>query len=135
MFQPDSVDHRAKQPISRCSDAQLVRYYAISVSGCSFVLNIHGPVIFRLNSMDEIVSALLEIVVAQTGRAIIWLVSFGKWRGEKLLGNEGQIYGAAGALWFVRDGSRVVTTTGLLFVGGAFYVLLVACLLAWYATA
>lgn len=85
--------------------------------------------------MDEIIAALLGIVAAQTGRAILWFVSFGKWRGEKLFGNEGGIYGAAGALWFVRYGKQVVTTTGLMFIGGAFYVVLVACLIALYAKA
>ncbi len=70
----------------------------------------------------------------QIGRAIVWLVSFGKWLGEPLFGVEGRIYGAAGALSFVRDGRRVIFDTGLLLVGVAFYVVLLAVIIALVAT-
>jgi len=59
--------------------------------------------------MDEIIGGVLGIIAIQTGRVLVWLVSFGKWRGEPLFGDEGRIYGAAGALSFVRDGRRVIT--------------------------
>jgi hypothetical protein len=77
---------------------------------------------------------VLGVIAIQTGRVVVWLVSFGKWRGEPLFGDEGRIYGAAGALSFVRDGKRVITDTGLLFVGVAFYVVLVALIIAVVAT-
>jgi len=84
--------------------------------------------------MDEIISAALGVIGIQTGRLVVWLVSFGKWRGELLFGDEGRIYGAAGALSFVRDGKRVISETGLLFVGVAFYVTLVALIIAVVST-
>ena len=84
--------------------------------------------------MDEIIGAVLGVIAIQTGRVVVWLVSFGKWRGEPLFGDEGRIYGAAGALSFVRDGKRVITDTGLLFVGVALYVVLVALIIAVVAT-
>lgn len=84
--------------------------------------------------MDEIFGAVLGIIVIQTGRVVVRLVSLGKWRSEPLFGNEGRIYGAAGALSFVRDGKRVITDTGLLFIGAAFYVVLLALLIVVVAS-
>ena len=84
--------------------------------------------------MDEIIGALLGVIAMQTGRVVVWLVSFGNWRGEPLFGDEGRIYGAAGALSFVRDGRRVITDTGLLFVGVVFFVVFVALIIAVVAT-
>ena len=81
--------------------------------------------------MGELVAALLWaaieiafVLLAFTGKVVVAVASFGRWRSEKLSGIEGHIYGAAGALSFKRDGQRVVTPTGLLFVGGLFYALL-----------
>jgi hypothetical protein len=48
----------------------------------------------------------------------------GKWRGEQLFGDEGRIYAAAGAFSFVLDGKRVITESGLSFVGSFFYLAL-----------
>jgi hypothetical protein len=84
--------------------------------------------------MDEIIGGVLGVIALQTGRVVVWLVSFGKWRGEALFGDEGRIYGAAGALSFVRDGRRVITDTGLLFLGFVFYVIFVALIIAIVAT-
>ncbi len=84
--------------------------------------------------MDEIIGGVLGVVAVQTVRVIVWLVSVGKWRGEPLFGEEGRTYGAAGALTFVREGKRVVTNTGLMFVGVAFYVILVAAVIAFFTT-
>ena len=75
--------------------------------------------------MDEIICAVLGVVAILTGRVVVSVISLRRWRGESLDGGEGKIYGAAGALSFVRDDQRVVTTTGQLFTGIAFYVLLV----------
>lgn len=83
--------------------------------------------------MDEIIAGVLGFTVKQTGRAVVWLVSLGQWRGEKLLGDEGRIHGAAGALSFIRDGRRVVTDTGLLFFGITFYVVLFVAIIACVA--
>jgi hypothetical protein len=87
-----------------------------------------------LNLMDEIIGGVLGVIAIQTGRVVVWLVSFGKWRGEPLFGDEGRIYGAAGALSFVRDGRRVITDTGLLFVGVVFYVVFVALIITVVVT-
>lgn len=72
--------------------------------------------------MDEIIGQILGVIAIQTGRALVWLVTAGRWRGEPLFGNEGRIYSAAGALTFLRDGKRVITKTGLSLIGGAFYL-------------
>lgn len=84
--------------------------------------------------MDEIIGGVLGVIAVQTGRIVVWLVSFGKWRGEPLFGEEGRIYGTAGALSFVRDGRRAITDIGLMFVGVAFYVILLAAIVIFYAT-
>ena len=83
--------------------------------------------------MDELISGVLGFIVRQTGRIVVWLVSLGQWRGEQLLGDEGRIHGAAGALSFVREGRRVITDTGLLFFGIAFYVVLIVVTIAYAA--
>jgi hypothetical protein len=76
--------------------------------------------------MDELIGLALTFICIQTGRFVVWLVSFGRWRSEAWRGNESQIYGPAGALSFNRDGQRVITNTGLTFVGIVFYVVLIA---------
>jgi len=83
--------------------------------------------------MDEIVSGVLGFITMQVGRVAVWLVSLGRWRGEQLRGNEGRIYGQAGALSFVRDDRRVITDTGLLFFGIAAYVVLAAAFIFYAA--
>ena len=85
--------------------------------------------------MDEIIAGVLGFIVRQTGRVAVWLVSFGQWRGEQLLGDEGRIHGAAGALSFIRDGRRVITCTGLLFFGIIFYIVLFLVTVAHVAQA
>lgn len=81
--------------------------------------------------MDEFITGVLGVIARQTGRVVVWFVSFGRWRGEKLLGDEGRIYGAAGALSFVRDGRRVITDTGLVLFGIAFYVALLVATIGY----
>lgn len=83
--------------------------------------------------MDEIIGGVFMMVTVITGRMIVRLVSLGRWRGEPLFGNEGRIYGAAGALSFVRDGQRVITETGLMFVGLAFYVAAIVLAISVFA--
>lgn len=83
--------------------------------------------------MDEVIGAGLQFVVIQTGRGIVWLISFGRWRGDALFGEEARKYGPAGALSFVRDGQRVITDIGLQFFGAAFYVVLLVVLVAYAA--
>lgn len=82
--------------------------------------------------MDELVAGVLGFITMQVGRVVVWLVSFGRWRGEQLRGNESGIYGPAGALSFVRDGRRVITNTGLLFFGIAFYVALLVAVIFYF---
>ena len=85
--------------------------------------------------MVEVIGWLLwssiDLVLVFTGKIVVTAASFGQWRGERWSCKESRIYGAAGALCFKRDGQRVFTTTGLLWVGALFYVLLVVILL-WY---
>lgn len=70
--------------------------------------------------------SIFQIVLVLTGKGLVRLLSFGRWRGETLTGNEAQLHAAAGALSFVREGRRVVTVAGLTLVGMAFYGLLLA---------
>ena len=85
--------------------------------------------------MVEVIAWLLwvciDFVLIFTGKIVVTAASFGQWRGERWRSKESRIDGAAGALCFKRDGQRVFTTTGLLWVGALFYVLLVVILL-WY---
>lgn len=82
-----------------------------------------------LNLMAEIITAfvweLLELILAFTGKFVVWALSFGRWRSESVRENESRVFAAAGALSFVREGQRVITVTGLVFAGLAFYILLV----------
>ena len=78
--------------------------------------------------MDELFGllgwVLVELVLIGTGKVVVASVTLGRWRGERLASREGRVHGMAGALSFVRDGQRVVTRTGLLFIGIAVYLLL-----------
>lgn len=78
---------------------------------------------------------LVEVVLLNTGRAVVFLATLGRWRGERLGGKEGRIHGPAGALSFKRDGQRVVTVNGLLLVGIAFYIALVFALIVGWGRA
>lgn len=83
--------------------------------------------------MDELIAGVLGFMVRQTGRVVVRFVSLGQWRGEQLLDDEGRIHSAAGALSFVREGRRVITETGLLFFGIAFYVVLLVVIMIYFA--
>ena len=83
--------------------------------------------------MDAALAFIVEYVIVLTGRAVVWLLSFGRWRGEEMTTDEALIYSAAGSLSFVRDGRRVITDTGLMFFGIAFYALLAMVLIASFA--
>ena len=87
--------------------------------------------------MAEIVAAFvgeaLALVLAFTGRILVWAISFGRWRSESLREDESRVFAAAGALSFVREGRRVITTTGLIFTGLIFYILLVILSLVYAA--
>jgi len=75
--------------------------------------------------MAEIITAfvweLLELFLAITGQFLVWALSLGRWRSESLRENESRVFAAAGALSFVREGQRVITSTGLVFAGLAFF--------------
>ncbi|MDE2296625.1 MAG: hypothetical protein KGL99_08035 [Burkholderiales bacterium] len=84
--------------------------------------------------MEDVLGWLLwlvvEVTLIGTGKGVVRVVSFGRWRGERMSRNEGRIYSAAGALSFKHEGQRVITVNGLLFVGVLFYAVL-AVLLLW----
>ena len=90
-----------------------------------------------LNLMAEIITAfvweLLELILAFTGKFVVWALSFGRWRSESVRENESRVFAAAGALSFLRAGQRVITATGLVFAGLAFYILLVLLALVYAA--
>lgn len=86
--------------------------------------------------MDEVFGwVVVELLLVGTGRAVVRLLTFGRWRGESLGAREGRVHGMAGALSFKRDGRRVVTRTGLLLAGLVFYVALAVALVAVGAAA
>lgn len=71
----------------------------------------------------------LETLLVRTGKVLVAIISFGSWRAEDFRQQEGRIYSAAGALSFRRDGQRVITLNGLLFIGLGFYIALLARLI------
>jgi hypothetical protein len=83
--------------------------------------------------MDHLLGALFEFLIhaffVGTGRVIIAVFTLGRWRGASMIDAEEMTYGAAGALSFVRDGQRVITTTGNGLLGFLFYVALAAVLI------
>lgn len=74
--------------------------------------------------MDELLSIPTWLLLALTGKAIVFAGSFGRWRGESLFTNEERGDSAPRSLWFKVDGQLVVSVTILRFIGGLFYVLL-----------
>jgi hypothetical protein len=73
---------------------------------------------------------LVEGILQGTGRVLVFLLSFGRWRSESIEENEGRIHGPAGAISFKRDGQRVITTDGNSFIGLVFYLGLIALFIA-----
>ena len=78
--------------------------------------------------MDELIGAVIGVISIEIGRLAVRVFSLGRWRGEARLGDESRVFGAAGALSFVRDGQRVVTDTGLLFAGIAVLVVVIGAI-------
>ena len=81
-----------------------------------------------------VTSFILDVVLRGTGRAVVFLGSFGRWRGEDMVAREGRIHGASGALSFRREGQRVVTSTGLVLAGLLFYAALLAIVVKYWAS-
>lgn len=69
-----------------------------------------------------------------TGGLLVWLISLGGWRGERVGTDEARIHAPAGALSFTLDGQLVFTRLGLLLVGLLFHALSLLLLLAWAGT-
>ncbi|MFN9473009.1 hypothetical protein [Acidovorax sp.] len=76
--------------------------------------------------LELFVYVLVNYVFLYTGKAVVYVLTLGRWRGE-CGDNEGRIHGAAGALTFVRDGQRVLTDRSAAFVGG------IACIVLGFA--
>ncbi len=76
-----------------------------------------------LDALAVLLWSAVEFVLVVTAKWLVPRLSLGRWRAESLDGSEGRVHGPAGALSFRRDGKRVLTPTGLLFVGVAFYAL------------
>jgi hypothetical protein len=61
--------------------------------------------------------ALFEFFFVLVGKLVVPILTFGRWRGERLSTDEYKIHSAAGAVSFFVDGKRVISHIGLLFVG------------------
>ena len=83
--------------------------------------------------MDSILITVFDVFLTVTGKLLLPVLSLGRWRADPLVKEEGCICGAAGSLSFVRNGKRVITHTGQLFLGLAFYVVLAFVLGAYAA--
>jgi hypothetical protein len=69
-----------------------------------------------------LVYTFADIALVGTGHIVVRLLSMGRWRGQSWEGREARTFSAAGSLWFKHEGRLIITTTGLLLVGAAFYV-------------
>lgn len=76
-------------------------------------------------SIFHVLVEFVQLGLVYTGNAVVRSTSAGRWRPVSLNGDEARIYGMAGALSFRRDGQRVITRLGLMFVGAGFYAVLV----------
>jgi hypothetical protein len=83
-------------------------------------------------SMDSLLSGLFDEVTKFFGRVVLWVVSLGRWRGERSREDEAAIHSAAGSIWFKREGQVVFTDSGLLFIGLGFYCACFLGLLFWF---
>ena len=82
--------------------------------------------------MDSLLSGLFDEVTKFLGRVVLWVVSLGQWRGERFREDEAAIHGAAGSIWFKREGQVVFTDSGLLFIGVGFYCFCFLSLFFWF---
>lgn len=71
---------------------------------------------------------VFELLLMMTGRIVICIATLGRCKCESLLSDDYRIHGAAGALWYARDGRCVVTQTGQSLAGCLFYAGLVLAL-------
>ena len=83
--------------------------------------------------MDYLLFSAFDVLLTVTGKLLVSVLSLGRWRADPLMKEEGRIYGAAGGFSFVRDGRRVITHTGQLFIGLAFYIVLAAAFVAFWS--
>lgn len=72
--------------------------------------------------MDLLVKIFMEIVLAQTGRFVVWAVTFGRWRAERFEEREAEVYAPQAGLYFKRGGQYVVTAIACVFAGFVFYL-------------
>lgn len=88
--------------------------------------------------MEDVLSVVawfcVEFLLIGTGRLVVQAMPLGRWRGEKASKGESRVLAPAGALSFRHDGVRVVTHTGLPFVGILFYIGLAVSLLTLSST-
>jgi len=88
-----------------------------------------------LEALASLLSWLvIDALLVSTGRVVVVALSLGRWRGERFGGSEGRVNGSAGALSFKVGDRRVITKSGLAFVGVAVYVAIALVMLAVAAT-
>ena len=75
--------------------------------------------------MDEVLIfvayVLIEILLLKTGAVLVRLLSLGRWQTEAIWSTDHRVFGAAGSLSFVKDGTRFVSNTGLIVLAIVFW--------------
>jgi hypothetical protein len=72
--------------------------------------------------MDLLIKIIMEIVLAQTGRFVVWVATFGRWRAERFEEGEAEAYAPEAGLYFKRGGQYVITAISCVFAGLVFYL-------------
>ena len=71
--------------------------------------------------MEELLGFAFAWLFAMTGRAVVRVLTVGRWQSEPFGSKDSSVYSAAGALTYLRNDRRIVTETGTMLVGFAFY--------------
>ncbi|MGC1172993.1 hypothetical protein [Polaromonas sp.] len=72
--------------------------------------------------MDLLFRIIVDIVLAQTGRFVVWVATFGRWRAERFEEGEAEAYAPEAGLYFKRGGQYVLTAIACVFAGFVFYL-------------